>query len=173
LKNALHGLFVVLFLLFAFSTIRSDDMPVELDIQILNVAQTGDIALSISNLSNKPLKLWKDSNSWGAARWRVLVIRNGKIETFFQNPYQVFTVNVPDAAEIAKGASIKRTLTLNGGNWCGLEYCSSYNQRGFRGQTITFKQDDTIIVIYDVPPSKEASKMAVWHGVFAAYTTVK
>ena len=142
-------------------------------IKITKVSQTGSISLQISNRSKEPLKLWEDSNSWGAARWRVLRIRKGQVEVFFQNPYRIFTANLPIATEIAAGAHLELTLDVNGGNWCGLGHCASYNERGLGGKEIRFDTNDMIVVIYDVPPTKESQDMSVWHGVAAAFATVK
>ena len=142
-------------------------------IRITKVSQTGSISLRISNPSKKLLRLWEDPNSWGAARWRILRIRNGQVDVFFQNPNQIFTANIPTTIEIAPEASLERILDVNGGNWCGLGYCSSYNERGLGGKEIKFEADETIVIIYDVPPTKESQDLSVWHGVVAAVATVK
>ena len=147
--------------------------PFDPALKITKISQTGRISLEISNSSKEALKLWEKSNSWGAADWRVLRIRGGRIDVFFQNPYQVFTANAPTFVQINPGAHIESTLDINGGDWCGLGHCSSYNQRGLGGQEIRFKAGDTIVVVYDVPPTKESQSMQVWHGVAAASTTVR
>ena len=142
-------------------------------IKMTKVSQTGSISLQISNPSKERLRLWEDSNSWGAARWRILRIRNGHVDVLFQNPNQIFTVNIPTTIEIAPEASAERILDVNGGNWCGLGHCSSYNERGLGGKEVRFDADDMIVVIYDVPPTKESQDNGVWHGVAAAFGTVK
>lgn len=173
MKRALFPLLAVVPALFLCSAKNAVDVSlVNLDLQIMTASRTGRITVKVGNPSKTTIKLWNESNSWGAACWRVFVIRNGQIETFYQNPYQIFTVNAPEATEVAGGAHIERSLDLNGGNWCESGYCSSYNQRGFNGGAMAFEQNDIIIAVYDVPPSTEARKMAVWHGVSAAYTTV-
>lgn len=139
----------------------------------VEVSRTGNIAVELANSSTKPLKVWKDSNSWGAACWRVLLIRKGHLETFFQNPDQGFTVNWPEFIEIAAGGHIVQKLDLNGGNWCGLGRCSVYNQRGFGGEKVSFESNDVVIVIYDVPATQEAREIGVWYGVIAATATVQ
>lgn len=139
----------------------------------VEVSRTGNIAVELANSSKEPLKVWKDSNSWGAACWRVLLIRKGHLETFFRNPDQGFTVNWPDFNEIAGSGHIVQKLDLNGGNWCGLGHCSIYNERGFGGQQISFESNDIIIVVYDVPGTQEARDIGVWYGVIAATTTVQ
>lgn len=139
----------------------------------VEVSHAGDITVEILNSSKKPVKLWKDSNSWGAGCWRVLLIRKARLETFFQNPDQVFTVNSPTFNEIAGGGHIEQKLDLNGGNWCGLGHCARYNERGFGGNKISFESNDLVIVIYDVPATQEARNLGVWYGVVAASATVQ
>lgn len=139
----------------------------------VEVSRTGNIAVELANSSKEPLKVWKDSNSWGAACWRVLVIREGKVKTFFRNPDQGFTKNNPTFVEIAAGGHIERKLDLNGGNWCGLGHCSIYNERGFGGEKISFEANDIVIVIYDVPATQEARDIGVWYGVIAATANVQ
>jgi len=142
--------------------------------KIEKVSPSGSITLGISNPSDKPLKLWEESNSWGATNWRVLRIRQGQIETFFQNPYQIFTVNAPLFNAIPPGEHLQRKLDLNGGNWCGFGHCASYNEQGFRdGKKVAFEPGDTIIAVYDVPPTKESQELGVWTGVVAAFKTVQ
>ncbi len=131
-------------------------------------AQTGDITVQILNLSKKPIRLWKDSNSWGAGRWRVLLLRRGRLETFFQIASQIFTLNRPTFNEIAAGGRLEQKLNLNGGNWCGLGHCTQFYERGFGGTNITFEPTDTVIVIYDVPVTQEALENKVWYGVIGA-----
>jgi hypothetical protein len=153
-------------------------LPVEESINALRISnavasRTGVVTLQLENFSQESLKVWKDSNSWGAACWRVLVVRNGGVETFFQSPDQGFTRNGPTVNEIAATGLLEQKLDLNGGNWCGLGHCSIYNQRGFGGKILTFEPNDTVIVIYDVPATDEAGAKSVWYGVIAATATVQ
>lgn len=149
-----------------------DRAAVGLELQITRATPSGIVKLEVAPSPGKSLRIWEAGNSWGAGRWRVLVIRNAQVETFFENPGQVFTVNVPSFREIAKGTRLPQVLDLNGGNWCGFGHCSRWDQHGIAGQQVTFKSGDMIVVVYDVPPSVEAQDMGVWHGVAAAVTTV-
>jgi hypothetical protein len=106
-------------------------------------------------------RIWKDSNSWGAARWRVFVLRHGKIETFFQTATQLFTVNVPAFDELPSGGSLEKSLDLSGQEW-----------RSSGGSKPSFESGDTVIVAYDVPLTPEAHKLHVWYGVTAVVATV-
>jgi hypothetical protein len=142
-------------------------------VKIVEVLPSGGITVELSNSSKELTRIWRDSNSWGAARWRVLLIRNGRLETFYQNPDQIFTRNIPAFDKIEAGAHVEKKLDLNGGNWCGLGHCASHDQRGFGGEKISFEPNDIIIVIYDVPVTIEAHKLYVWYGVATASTTVR
>ena len=145
----------------------------DLKVKIVEVLPSGRITVELGNSSKELIRIWRDSNSWGADRWRVLLIRNGRLETFFQNPDQAFTRNGPSFDELAAGARIEKKLDLNGGNWCGLGHCALYNERGFGGEKVGFEPNDMIIVTYDVPLTTEAHKLDVWYGVATASTTVR
>ena len=144
---------------------------VGLTLAIKDAKASGAITLQIDNSSQKPIRLWEEANSWGAAHWRVLLVRDGRLETFFENPDQAFTRNFPAFYEIAAGRHIERTLDIAGEGWRGLD-----------AQKIRFERGDVLIVIYDVPRpevfpefsvSVEADKMGVWYGVATAMTTVR
>jgi hypothetical protein len=156
--------------LFLSSAAAKDQSMDDLQIKIAEVSPSGSITVEVSNASKGSIKVWQESNSWGAARWRVLRIRKGQLETFFQNPNQRFTRNIPAFTEIAGEAQIKQKLDLNGGNWCGFGHCSAYNEHGLGGQEVSFEPKDIIVVLYDVPHTNEAVKMGVWYGVAAAFT---
>ena len=144
-----------------------------LKVKIVEVLPSGRITVELGNSSKELIRIWRDSNSWGADRWRVLLFRKGRLETFFQNPDQAFTRNIPTSDELAAGARIEKKLDLNGGNWCGLGHCAIYNERGFGGEKVSFEPNDMIIVTYDVPLTTEAHKLDVWYGVATASTTVR
>lgn len=164
----LGGLLVLITLVPA---VAAKDMAMsDLSLEIVKLSPAGAITVAMGNSSDKPLKLWNESNSWGAAHWRVLRIRKGRLETFFQNPDENFTRNIPTFRGIAPGAHIEQDLDLSRENW-----------RGPQGK-LNFETGDTVIVIYDVPKqfgwagatvTVEASKMGVWYGVATALTTVK
>jgi hypothetical protein len=158
----------------------ADNSMTERDAQLNSIkieraeaTRTGDITVQILNVSKKPVRLWDDANSWGAGRWRVLVLRRGQLETFFQIATQIFTVNRPSFNEIAAGGRLEQKLHLNGGNWCGLGHCTPFYERGFGGTNANFELSDTVIVIYDVPYTSEAREKGVWIGVIAATANVQ
>ena len=152
-------LFIINFLC---SPVMAIDRPTKiLELNISSVLPSGTIIVKIVNTSNAPIRIWDESNSWGAARWRVLRVRHGQLETLFQNPDQRFTVNGPTFHELAPGAQTERKLDVNAGKWCGPKYCASFEERGIGGRNIHFEPHDEIFVIYDVPRTTEASSMDV------------
>jgi hypothetical protein len=143
----------------------------ELTLAIANVAPSGQVTVRITNSSTWPVRIWEESNSWGAAHWRLLLIRNGRLETFFESPDQAFTRNIPVYKEIPVGGGIERRLDLSEEKW-----------RGPDAARIRFVRGDIVIVIYDVskqfgmattPSIVESRKMNVWCGVAAAMTVVQ
>ena len=163
---------VVLLLSSSLCISEPDHTGSGLKFQITQVAKTGLVRLDMVPSSGQSVRIWKKENSWGAARWRVLVSRNGHVDAYFQNPGQIFTTNVPSYVEIGKDDRLALELDLNAGNWCGLGQCSRWDQHGIAGQEVRFQSGDTVVVVYEVPPSPEARDLAVWWGVGAATTTV-
>jgi hypothetical protein len=159
--------------LFCASAMADENSRNKLTLKIRAISPSGGVTAEIYNSSREPIRIWKDSNSWGAARWRVLRVRNGQVETFFQNPEQAFSKNTPSFDEIAGGGHVEQKLDVNRGNWCGFAQCSSYNEQGLAGQKVTFESKDLIIVVYDVPFFPESLQMDVWYGVAVTFTTVK
>jgi hypothetical protein len=160
MKMCFGGLFL-LSLFCGQASVKNGSMS-DLKLTVVGIAPAGRITMNLSNPSNKPLRIWEDANSWGAAVWRVLLIRNGQLETFYQNPDQSFTRNGPGFKELAAGAHIDKQLDLNGENW-----------RGLAGKNVKFEPGDTIVIIYDVPATVEARKYQVWYGVASVLTTVQ
>jgi hypothetical protein len=142
-------------------------------IKILEVSSSGTISVELSNPSDVPIKVWKDSNSWGAARWRVAIVRNGQLSVFYQNPNEDFTKNFPVFDEIVAGEVRKVLLDLNGNNWCGRGRCTEYGQHRSGYERITFQTGDVLVVTYDVPVSDEARELGVWYGVVGTCEIVR
>jgi hypothetical protein len=146
--------------------------PTAPNLSILNVSSTGIINVRFTNKTGSPIRIFTESNSWGAMNWRVLQVKDGRVETFYQSPFQLFTKNAPRFDEISLGAFLDRKINLNGGNWCGLGHCSWWRERGLGGKTISFQKGDQIMVIYDTRMSDESQKYHVFSGVIAASTVV-
>src|SRR5712672_2134226 len=120
MKTLFCGLFAVLTFFHETSVVDTKPMS-DLQLKILKISNSGRIELEISNSLERPLRIWRESNSWGAAHWRVLVIRKGKLETFFQNPDEGFTKNNPAYDEIASRGHTEKQLDLNREGWSGPE----------------------------------------------------
>lgn len=161
------ALLMVLLGFFGGSAVAEDAPKNSPAIEVTNILPNGRITVSMLNASKSPLKVWEDGNSWGAMNWRVLVLRNGQLYTYYRNPGQMFTVNFASFKEVAVGAHMDYDLDLNGGNWCDTSHCSPHYEKGIGGKMINFGTNDTIIVIYDVAPTKEALDKGVWYGVVA------
>jgi hypothetical protein len=139
-------------------------------LEIRRVTLSGRIMIRMHNRSTRPLRLWDETNSWGAAHWRVIRFRHGVADVFYQDPDESFSRNIPTYSEIAPRASIEHALDLNDSNWLG-----------HGPEPIRFAAGDTLIIIYDVPnqdlclsePFARARDAGVWHGVASVITTVK
>jgi hypothetical protein len=130
-------------------------------INITDVSRNGVLKVELVNESRKPLRVWKDSNSWGWARWRLLIVRQKAVLTFFQNPDQDFTINNPTFEQLAPGSSVVKRLDLNDGSW-----------RGTVSGPIELQASDLIIALYDVPFTPESLRLDVWYGVSSSFFTV-
>jgi len=146
------------------SAVAASDVLKDLKLTVVKVSHSGTVTVSMTNSSRqKSLRVWRESNSWGALRWCVLLIRKGQVSTIFEDPDGVgFTRNIPTFDEIAAGSYIDRQLDVNGEYW-------SHAGR----DKIHFETGDQVIVLYDVPPENEAKQMHVWYGVASATTIVK
>jgi hypothetical protein len=141
---------VVLLALFGDSTVADIGLRNNLSVTVLEAGHAANIRAALTNVSKVPMRVWKDSNSWGAARWRVLTLRNGKLRTFFQDPDRDFTVNLPTFVEIPAGSHLEQNLDLNDGSW-----------RSSDGEQVSLAAGDTTILIYDVPFTQECLKLGI------------
>ena len=135
-----------------------------LELVIVKVVPSGEITIRMANASHQePLRVWTEANSWGALRWKVVILRGSQTLVLFEDPDGVvFGKNTPQFDTIAPDAHIDRQLNINGEYWA--------KQGTARVQ---FQSGDRVIVIYDVLPEKEAKEMHVWYGVAAASVRVK
>jgi len=129
---------------------------VELQLVIQNFHRDGKLSVRIEGAAGESLRFWKESNSWGAASWRVIVVRQGELKFFYQNPEQVFTRNFPSYTEHSGAATFD--LDVNQSTWL------TASSRPF-----DFRPGDIVVALYDVRPSPEAQKFHVWAGSLAAH----
>jgi hypothetical protein len=119
------------------------------------------LSVDVVNLTDTPIQVWQERNSWGAARWRVLVLRGDQVAVAYERQDQVFTRNFPSFDEIVGRAHLTRTLNLREDRWIWTD-----------GKPWDLKAGDRVIAIYDVPVTSEAHQMKVWHGVAAGMAVV-
>jgi hypothetical protein len=132
------------------------------------------VIVEIANVTDQPIKIWRETNSWGAGRWRVLRIASGHLTTYYQNLTQDFLINAPQVSEIPPGKQIERTLDLNGENWCVFDGCTKDREQRPVEKKTRLEPGDKIVVIYDVPyMAPQTWQQKAWYGVIAAYTTVQ
>lgn len=161
---------ILFFLLMACGNAASNDVSRAcLELEIIEVEPQGILNVNLSNAEDQKIKVWKDSNSWGFARWRVIRIREGKSEIYYQNPERVFTRNIPSYNFVERDKPIKIRLDLNDGEWCKQENsCERVEEKTGRFDRVEFKSSDFLIIIFDVPRTTEALTLDVWYGVVAA-----
>jgi len=135
--------------------------PPDPTLRIAGFPSASAVNVEVRNGTSATIPIWKDTNSWGAARWRILILRAGRLVTCYQSPNLAFTGNSPAYIQIAPESNRKHILDLKVGRWLGDQKdCGS------------FESGDTVIVVYDVPPSREAEDFGVWFGVAATSGTV-
>jgi hypothetical protein len=89
MKTIVCGL-LLLILATVTTTAQKESTMGGLVLAIREVTPSGVVKVEIDNSSKKPIRVWDEANMWGASHWRVLLIRNGRLETFFENPDQQF-----------------------------------------------------------------------------------
>ena len=162
-KPFLCLLFFILIFSIANAFAASDRLG-DLKLSIVNVSASGRITVRMTNSSRRaPLRIWMAGNSWGALKWKVVIIRNGRVTTVFEDPDGfLFSKNTPQFEELAPGAHIDRRLDVNG------EYWSTTI-----GGKVHFQPGDQLVITYDILPEQEARDRNVWFGAASASTVFK
>jgi hypothetical protein len=143
-------------LLFAASEAALPVQDVKLKMTIANAHREGRLSVRIEGGPADSFRIWKSGNSWGAALWRVAVLRQGELNYFYQDPEQIFTRNFPAYEEYFGPATFD--LDLNRADWL------TNVPRPF-----SLSPGDIIVVIFEVAPSPEAEKSLVWTGSLATH----
>lgn len=167
--------FWVLFALFGLfgGFALADDNPLKkmLEIKITKISPPGRITVAVLNTSKWTITVGDESNGWGAKNWRVLVLRNGQLVTYYRDPHQTTpTRNSRALGDIVAGTQFEVELDMNGGGWCDPDQCSLSNERGIGGKMINFEPNDTIFIIYDhrFTVTGETRDWPSWDGIVAA-----
>jgi hypothetical protein len=140
---------------------KEPPVPGALELVILRVTLPNGIVIEMRNTSSAPVRLWRESNTWGVARWRVMRIRDGNAVLFYQVPIHGFTRNVPAFDEVSGESRVQRLLDLTEAAW-----------RSTGSSDRSIRAGDLVIVFYDVPVTDEATRLGVWHGAIAASSSV-
>jgi hypothetical protein len=120
---------------------------------VLKLKPPHAVAIQLKNSTAVPLRLFDESNSWGAARWRILRIRQGAASLAYQVPIYAFTRNLPGFQELPGQGTSEKELDLSDKTW-----------RTHGMADATLQSGDLVVVIYDVPVSSEAQRLGVAWG---------
>ena len=152
---------VSVFLLAMSLIARNPSVSAAPELRILKATPPNGFVIELQNPSDAAVRLWRDSNTWGAARWRAMRIRDGAATLFYQVPTHGFTRNVPGFDELAAKSRIERTFDLTDAIW-----------RSTHPGDRSIRSGDLLIVFYDVPLTDEATRLGVWYGAIAASSSV-
>ena len=146
------------------SSARVQVTPMDsLPVRVVEATTAGTMKVELRNNSKEAIRVFRESNTWGAARWRVLRLKDGRAEAFAQTARnRYFTRNVPAFDEIPAGGRLEVRLDINDGGWLTAGNSPARFQAG-----------DSVVAMYDVPPTPEGQKLGVWHGIAAAVATVR
>ncbi len=162
---------LVLLNFFGGAAMAEDRLIRSPEIEITRIQPNGHIFVTMTNHWSLPIKVWDSWNSWGAMNWRVLILRNGRLQTYYRNPNQMFTRNFAAFKEIPSEGQLEYDLDLNGGDWCDGKHCSSDYEKEIGGKMISLEPNDMVFVIYDVHITREAGQFGVWYGTISTHQT--
>jgi hypothetical protein len=125
------------------------------ELKIHKVDSPDLIEVTLTPASDGSTRIWRRGSSWGAANWRVFIIRNNELFAFREDPDQRFSRNSPIFEEL-RGPK-HDSLNLNSKMWIGP-----------RDNFGTFRSGDKVIAVYEVPVTMEARAYGVWYGTVSA-----
>jgi hypothetical protein len=131
--------------------------PAGLELRVLKVSPPHAVSVELRNSTSQSLRVFSESNRWGAARWRLLRVRGEDVALAYQVPVHAFSRNLPGYDELPAQATWRREFDLDEAAW---------HTPG--PATLMLDPGDLIVVIYDVPVSDEARRLGVWHGAISA-----
>ncbi len=132
-------------------------LPAGLELRLLRVTPPSTVVVELRNVSSAPLRIWRETSSWGVAHWRIMRIRKSAATLLFQYPMYGFTINIPSFDELAPQAALQRVLDLTEDTW---------QSTGTGGKTI--EAGDLVVPFYDVPQQYEGTQRKIWHGAIVA-----
>lgn len=163
-KYLFHALFVSAIFLFPRHALSGEASAVRL--KISDFPGDGKIIVDAINDSNFPIRIWRDTNSWGYKGWRIIRLKDdGKsIEFFYRTPGEYFTRNFASFHVIESGEKKEILLNLNDGRWC-VSAERELASNSCENTRVDFQSGDVVAVVYDISPTREATALSVWHGV--------
>jgi hypothetical protein len=130
------------------------------ELSILKIDSADSIGVTLSPASKGPTRIWQPGNSWGAANWRVFIVRGAGLFSFREDPDAFHGLNAPRFEELKGPKSLSFDLSYK--LWLGPKAEFGALQAG-----------DKVIVVYDVPVTMEARLYGVWYGTISALGIVK
>ena len=105
IRTLCYGIFLLANIICRLNAATAE--PVEtLTLKVLDVQPSGTVTIELGNSSNIGVRIWKESNSWGAARWRVW---SAKTSSGYKHRYESLKSAICRCAAQAKGRYRSRT----------------------------------------------------------------
>jgi hypothetical protein len=70
------------------------------ELQVLRIDKPNSVKVTLSSASQGSTRIWSAGNSWGAANWRVYIVRGTNLFLFREDPDQRFSRNSPKFEEL-------------------------------------------------------------------------
>ncbi len=115
--------------------------------------------VTLRNSSSGPLRLWRDTCSWGYEPFQLLVTDASGETTAYPRKRIAWRKNVPQSFSLAPGKPWVLKLALDPEHWEGLPATVSGGQMGL-----------AVRVSYRVPKDQEATAAGVWTGEIKSNT---
>jgi hypothetical protein len=129
------------------------------ELQVRRIDKSLIVEVALSSRNGQPTKIWASGNSWGAANWRVYIVRGTDLFLFREDPDQRFSRNAPRLEELIR--SKRFLLDLRSKSWTGPSATFG-----------SFSRGDKVIVAYEVPVTPEARQQGVWYGTISTMSIV-
>ncbi len=118
---------------------------------VIRLGSKEPLRVMLKNVSATPLRLWKESNSWGYYALQFEMTTNKGERTIVRKKERGWRKNVPAFVVLESGKSTVLDVFLSGGTW---EHVPA-NRSG---------EKVDVRVIFEVSKEAMASKLGVWTG---------
>ncbi len=120
-------------------------------------AADSTLSVVVTNVSDQPVRLWRDWCSWGYYNLTLEFAdenaAGGEKTWVLAKKERGWSKNYPDAAEIAPGGSMIFTVPLTATTWKGSDFLQKYV-----GKKLKMR------VNYAIPADADTKKLGVWTG---------